>query len=207
MNKSKLFRTVIFIHIVFFSAELCLGSLHQYIQEYKEVEVTSSQFERIKKYDEFIEYFTSFSYFIPKHKVNPDFIRALILAESNADHRAISNKKALGLGQIIYPTAKQAASELAGSKVEFKYVSKMRLKNLKKDDLFDPAVNILLTCYLIAKYNYKFDGKIELVLSAWNAGEYTKSLSDMQHAPYRETENLIGKVNGYYLYFLQSNNR
>lgn len=54
----------------------------------------------------------------------------------------------------------------------------------------------------MAKYNYKFDGKLELVVSAWNAGENIPSLSRGRHAPYLETENLIGKINAYYLYLL-----
>ena len=128
----------------------------------------------------------------------------MILAESSADPQAISSKGALGLGQIILTTATQAGRELAQSKTHFRYVSKKKLINLTKNDLFDPAVNILLTCYLISKYNFKFDGKIDLVLTAWNAGENTESLTYGRHAPYRETEDLIGKVNAYFVFFLKN---
>ena len=75
---------------------------------------------------------------------------------------------------------------------------------MSQNDLFDPAINILLTCYLVAKYNYKFDGKLDLVVSAWNAGENTDSLNYGLHAPYQETENLIGKINAYYIYLLKN---
>lgn len=180
------------------------AEITSYVNKYRNTTLTTAQLQKINRYTHLIQYFSSFSYFVPRHKVSPDFIRALILAESNADPRAISNKKAQGLGQIMYSTGKQAAFELSKSTVHFNYVTKNTLRNLTKEDLFDPATNILLTCYLIAKYNYKFDGKLELVLSAWNAGEYTDSLSDMKHAPYKETENLIGKVNGYYLYLLRN---
>jgi soluble lytic murein transglycosylase-like protein len=77
------------------------------------------------------------------------------------------------------------------------------LKNLQPDDLFDPAVNILLACYLISRYNHRFKGRLDLVITAWNAGENTNSLSQGRHAPYQETENLIGKVNAYYVYLLR----
>jgi len=60
-----------------------------------------------------------------------------------------------------------------------------------------------LTCVLISKYNYLYDGKIELVLSAWNAGENVAPLKNKLPVNYQETENLIGKVNGYFLYFLK----
>lgn len=181
-----------------------MAEIYSYVNKYKNTTVSRKQLSRIRQYDHLINYFADFSYYVPKHKVSPDFIRALILAESNGNPKAVSNKNALGLGQILYSTGKEAAKELAKSRVHFKYVSKSKLANLQRKDLFDPAVNILLTCFLIAKYNHKFEGKLELVLSAWNAGEYTPSLNSMKHAPYKETENLIGKVNGYYLYFLKN---
>lgn len=179
------------------------ASLSSAVKKYRNNAVNSVYIKKIAQFDNYIRYFCSFSYFVPNHKVSPDFIRALILAESGADPMAISKKNALGLGQIRLSTAVPAAKELAHSRTHFKYVSKNRLLHLNQKDLFDPAVNILLTCYLIAKYNYKFNGKLDLVVSAWNAGENTPSLSKGKHAPYQETENLIGKVNSYYVYLLK----
>ncbi len=188
---------------------LCFSSaaeaeLTNYIHQYHKSTISRDQLQRLNRYNHLIDYFADFSYVAPRHKVSADFIRALILAESNANPKAISHKNALGLGQILLTTAQQAAKKLSESQTHFQYIDKTRLANLKRSDLFDPAINILITCYLIARYNHKFEGKIELVLSAWNAGEYTPSLSAMKHAPYQETENLIGKVNGYYLYFLRN---
>jgi len=181
-----------------------MGNLHNSIVKYKNSKVSWDDVQKLARYDHLIRYFCNFSYFVPRHKVSPNFIRALILAESGADHRAVSNKDALGLGQILHTTGVEAARELAQSTTHFRYVSKGSLENLGKSDLFDPAINILLTCYLVAKYNYKFDGKLDLVVSAWNAGEHTESLSRGRHAPYEETENLIGKVNAYYTYLLKN---
>lgn len=159
--------------------------------------------ERIEQYNYLIDYFTSFSYFKPRYKVSGDFIRALILAESGGNQHAVSSKNAYGLGQIILTTGRMAAKELSTSDTLFRYIDRETLNNLQREDLFDPAINILLTCYLIAKYNHKFDGRLDLVVSAWNAGENTRSLSQGQHAPYSETKELIGRVNGYYLYLLR----
>lgn len=177
--------------------------LHNSIKKYEDNRISHAQLEKISRYDHLIRYFTGFSYFLPGNKISPDFIRALILAESGASHDAVSIDNALGLGQILLSTGRSAAAQLAQSKVHFRYVAKERLRNLRQEDLFDPAINILLTVYLVAKYNYKFDGKLELVVSAWNAGENTESLSHGRHAPYQETENLIGKINGYYVYLLK----
>ncbi len=184
-------------------ASPALAELIQYVNKYQRTAVSPGQLERIRQFDHYIDYFSGFYYFEPKHRVSADFIRALILAESNANSGAVSSRGALGLGQIIHSTGREAARDLYNSKIQFKYIDRQKLADLKREDLFDPAINILLTCFLMAKYNFKFDGKLELVLSAWNAGEYTRSLSVMKHAPYQETENLIGKVNGYYLYFLK----
>lgn len=193
------------ISIIFhFIVGNAFASLHGSVTKYKNSEVSQTSINKLKQYDHLIRYFSGFSYFIPNHKVSADFIRALLLAESNANHLAVSKKNALGLGQIILTTGREAAQVLARSDTQFRYVSKTTLRNLKRSDLFDPAVNILITCYLIAKYNAKFEGKLDLVVSAWNAGENTKSLKNGKHAPYKETEELIGKVNAYYVYLLRN---
>lgn len=173
------------------------------INKYKDVRLSTERLNKIAHYNELIEYFTGFTFFQARHKVSPDFIRALILAESDANPKAISSKNARGLAQIIPSTGLEAGIALSKGTVDFHNVSRERLRNLSEEDLFDPAVNILLTCYLIAKYNYKFNGQLHLALSAWNAGENIKELKQGKHAPYQETLDLIGKVNGYYLCLLE----
>lgn len=180
------------------------ASLRAAVERYSGIDINNGALGKLAVFDEYIRYFSGFSYFQKRHKVSPDFIRALILAESGADPMAISERNARGLGQILYPTAVRAGKELSASFPAFRHVSHRTLRNLREDDLHDPAVNILLTCYLIAKYNHKFSGRLDLVVSAWNAGEFTESLATGRHAPYRETEELIGKINAYYLYLLKT---
>ncbi len=179
------------------------SELRSSIDKYKGAEVSSRTLRQLEPYNEYIDYFSQFTFFRKNHKVSSDFIRALIIAESNVDPNAVSPKNAMGLGQIILTTGQEAAKEISRSRFSFKYVDKEKLKNLKQEDLFDPATNILLTCYLISKYNYKFNGRLELVLSAWNAGENHKALDNGRPVPYEETMNLIGKINGYYISLLQ----
>ena len=196
-----LFFSVI-VFLIFPATGLC--NLSNSVSKYRNSDVSEEEIKKLAQYDHLIRYFSNFAYFVPKHKVNPDFVRALIVAESGVNPKAISSKKALGLGQILLSTGQLAGKELSQSKTTFRYASKSRLKNLNQADLFDPAINILLTCYLISKYNYKFKGRLDLVVSAWNAGENTHSLTYGRHAPYQETENLIGKINGYYTYLLKN---
>lgn len=179
------------------------GELIHHVNKYADIRLTPERLNRIDRYSGLIDYFCGFSYVQPRHKVSPDFIRALILAESDANPRAVSRKNAIGLGQIIPDTGIAAGLELSRGNVDFHQVSRKRLENLSQEDLYDPAVNILLTCYLIAKYNQRFNGNLALVLSAWNAGENIRELKQGQYAPYRETHELIGKVNGYYRCLLQ----
>ena len=190
--------------ITLFFAATAWCNLSSSVSKYKNRAVPEEKIRKLASYDHLIRYFSDFAYFVPKHKVNPDFIRALIVAESGVNPKAISTRNALGLGQIILSTAQQAGKELFQLETTFRYVSKAQLNNLNRNALFDPAINILLTCYLISKYNYKFKGRLDLVVSAWNAGENTQSLAHGQHAPYQETENLIGKINAYFTYLLRN---
>ncbi len=199
--------TTTFLLLILFSfsvATKSYGSLQNSVVKFQHIKIIRQDIEKLAQFDEYIRYFSDFSYFLPKHKVSADFVRALILAESGANPQAVSEKNARGLGQILFPTGSQAGKELAKSLTSFRHVSKHTLNSLREEDLFDPAINILLTCYLIAKYNYKFEGRLDLVVSAWNAGENTESLNIGQHAPYRETEDLIGKINAYYIYLLKT---
>ncbi len=181
--------------------------LKESLDRYKTITVSNRAIQRLKPYNKLVDHYAKYTFFKRNHKVSPDFIRALILAESDANPRAVSSKGARGLGQIMYATGKQAALELSKSRFRFPQISRKRLANLQKNDLFDPGMNILLTCYLISKYNHKFKGRLDLVVTAWNAGEYHKELKKGRPAPYKETHNLIGKVNAYYIDLLRKRKR
>ena len=181
-----------------------IADLRDSVRKYDSVVVNIQYLERIKQFEHLIVYFSGFSYFEAHHVVSPDFIKALIIAESSCNPLATSAKDARGLGQLQYSTAKIIADSLYETGVNFKYIDEKHLKNLQPDDLYQPAMNILLTCALISKYNFWYDGRIELVLTAWNAGENVAPLKKRSPVTYPETENLIGKVNGYYLYFLNN---
>ena len=203
----KLHLLVIIIILLLISTPCASSQLKHSLNKYRGIEVSNVARERLLLYNSLIDTYSKYCFFKRNHKVSPNFIRALILAESSGNPRAVSSKGAMGLGQIMYATGRQAAIELSKSKYTFPNLNKQKLSQLKKNDLFDPAVNILLTCYLISKYNYKFNGRLELVLSAWNAGEYHKALDKGLPAPYKETHELIGKVNGYYVDLLKKQKR
>jgi hypothetical protein len=111
--------------------------MDKYVKKYKGVEISEPSDEKLAEYDDYIYYFTNFSFFKPRHKVSPDFIKALILAESSSNPRALSNKNARGLTQILPETGKRAARDLYNREMEFTYVSRKKLKKLLPSKIFD----------------------------------------------------------------------
>jgi peptidoglycan lytic transglycosylase len=208
MKKHRLLTLLLLGFISLYGIDNSMATqLTKSINKFKDSTVSYQTLKRLSPYNKLINYFSQFTFFRRNHKVSPDFIRALIIAESSVNPLAVSPKGAMGLGQIMYPTGREAAKELSQSNFKFRHINHQKLAHLQKEDLFDPAINILLTCYLISKYNYKFNGRLELVLSAWNAGEYHKELGEGRPVPYQETHDLIGKINGYYIDLLQKRKR
>ncbi|PKN70682.1 MAG: lytic transglycosylase [Deltaproteobacteria bacterium HGW-Deltaproteobacteria-12] len=111
-----------------------------------------------------------------KHKIDPALIKAVIKAESNFNHQAVSPVGAQGLMQLMPSTASQ----------------------LQVEDAFHPEKNIeggvRYLRYLLNLYR----GNLPLALAAYNAGEGAVSKYNNQVPPYRETRNYINRVLSYY---------
>ncbi len=156
--------------------------------------------QRLTRYDALVRYMTSLSFSRPGVTVNPSFVRALISAESAAVPTAVSSKGAIGLMQIMLATARPAARALYASGYDFRLVDERRLENLSAEDLKTPAINVLIGCYLLDRYNQRFGNDLARTVGAWNAGP--QAVDRYRGAPpYRETLELIGRVNAYYVYY------
>lgn len=162
---------------------------------------SKAQLTRLTHFEKYINYFTSVRYGPENSRVSSAYIRSLICAESSANPRAISNKGARGLSQIMPETGRIAARELFESGIDFEFVDERRLKNLRAEDLYDPAINILIACYLSATYLDQFLGRHDLVVSAWNAGPGAVTAYGNRPPPYAETHQLMARVQGYMTYF------
>lgn len=129
-----------------------------------------------------------------KYNVEENLIFAVIKAESNFNEKAISNRNAIGLMQIMEETAKDVAQK---NEIELDF------DNLQ-EELCDVYKNIEIgTCYLstlIQKYQNK-----EVALAAYNAGTGTvdgwiekgiiqKDGTDIENIPYKETNNYVRKI-------------
>ncbi len=93
-----------------------------------------------------------------KQKLSPILVRSLIRQESAFGAKAVSTSNAMGLMQLIGPTAQEVAVELGLRQVNF------------PDDVYLPDTNIQMGTYYIAKMIKQFGGNVPLGLAAYNAG-------------------------------------
>ncbi|MGD9345049.1 MAG: lytic transglycosylase domain-containing protein [Candidatus Aminicenantes bacterium] len=112
-----------------------------------------------------------------KYRVEHKLIHSIIRAESNYDRFAVSPKGALGLMQLMPATAIQYG-----------------VKNV-----FNPKENIEGGVKYLKDLIKLYNGKTDLVLAAYNAGqEAVKKYKGIP--PYKETRNYISKIMNRYGY-------
>ena len=114
-----------------------------------------------------------------EQKVSKSLVYAIVKAESNFDTKALSNKGAVGLMQLMPDTALFVAQ-------------KQKVTNF---DLTNPKDNLLLGICYIAYLQQKFDSQKDVVC-AYNAGENkVKQWKEKgQDIPFKETKNYLKKV-------------
>lgn len=113
-----------------------------------------------------------------KFGIEPSMIKAIIRAESEFNHLAVSKKGARGLMQLMPPTAKQ-----------------LNVKNP-----IDPAENIFGGTRYFKSLLFRFKNNTTLALAAYNAGP-AKVETFQGVPPYRETQTFVQRVLRYYRYY------
>jgi len=154
---------------------------------------SEEQLARLRALEPFVHYFTSLSYGPQGAKTSREFIRALILIESGADPGARSPMGARGVTQILPSTARAVLRELVGTR-DYLFIDESAFRQFHPDLLDDPALNILIACYLSATYHAMYDGRTDLVVAAWNAGPGAVARYGNKPPPYPETQKLIQRV-------------
>jgi soluble lytic murein transglycosylase len=109
--------------------------------------------------------------FAAEHSIDSALIRAVIRAESNFNHRAVSRKGAQGLMQLMPAT----------------------IWRLSVGDAFDPHENIGAGVRYLRQLLDQFQGDLTLTLAAYNAGE-NAFLRYRGVPPYQETREYVRKV-------------
>lgn len=89
--------------------------------------------------------------------VEPELLQALMREESALDPHALSWAGAVGLTQLMLPTARQVAKAL-------------RLGAPTSERLQDPSTNIQLGAAYLAQLLTRWDGNVALALASYNAG-------------------------------------
>jgi soluble lytic murein transglycosylase len=92
-----------------------------------------------------------------KRKIHPRLIQSLIRQESAFGIKAISSSNALGLMQMIPPTANDIAKQ-------------MKLTLQMPEDMYSPVINIPMGVFYVAQMLEEFKGHVPLALAAYNAG-------------------------------------
>lgn len=134
-----------------------------------------------------------------EYDIDPFLIASVINVESRYDKLALSSKDAKGLMQIS-PQTGEWASEV------------LNIDNYSEEDLFQPDLNIRIGSWYLNRLFKEFDGNLDLILAAYNAGsgnvnkwigdeEYCQDGTTLKKIPFKETEDYLVRVdNNYKIY-------
>ena len=131
-----------------------------------------------------------------EYNIDPYLVASIINVESKYDKYAISSKEARGLMQIGPQTGQWASEEIG-------------IEGYNEDLLFDPDTNIKIGTWYIDRLFKEFDGKLDLVLAAYNAGsgnvskwlldeDICKDGVNLNKIPFKETEDYLVRVKDSY---------
>jgi soluble lytic murein transglycosylase-like protein len=115
------------------------------------------------------------------HGIEYELLQALIATESGFNSRAVSPKGAVGLMQLIPPTAAR-------------YGVKADHHAQVEQKLTDPGINIRAGSRYLSDLIKLFPGQIELAIAAYNAGEGAVQRAGNKVPNYPETKNYVKTV-------------
>lgn len=173
----RIFFSIVSLSICAIILSFCIGAFNAYFYP--------------MKYKEEILYYSE------KYQVKSAIVASVINVESSFDEKAVSNKGAMGIMQLMPNTAQWLAGKIG--------------EDYQEEKLFDGTYNINLGCYYLS-YLIKYFGNEKVALCAYNAGqgnvsswlankEYSKNGTSLDKIPFKETENYIKKVYKNYKYY------
>ncbi len=110
-----------------------------------------------------------------RHQLNPSLVAALMFVESRYRSDARSPKGALGLMQLMPATAARYGVRSAA-------------------DLLDPRINIDVGVRHLRMLHDRYDGRIPLMLAAYNAGEGAVQRYGERVPPFAETQDYVRRI-------------
>lgn len=156
----------------------------------------------ILNYDNIGRFFYPFHYrditlhYAQSYKVDPLLLAAIMKAESNFNQRAVSERGARGLMQIMPDTGRWIADQLGDHAFD-------------PENLFEPETSIKFGAWYIADLMKEFQGDTVLALAAYNGGrgnvkewlnrkDLSSGIIKIEQIPFPETRYYIKKVLLYY---------
>ncbi|MDQ3058790.1 MAG: lytic transglycosylase domain-containing protein [Pseudomonadota bacterium] len=115
------------------------------------------------------------------HGIDYELLQAVIATESRFNPKAVSPKGAIGLMQLIPPTAAR-------------YGVRDDKNSLAEEKLTDPKTNIRAGSSYLNYLIKLFPGEIELAIAAYNAGEGAVKRAGNKIPNYPETQNYVKTV-------------
>ena len=182
----KIFLLLLVMNLLFFTAPVCYADIYKYTDSEGVIHLTNIPTEHgvpyvlvmkekrviiqlkgdMAGYDDLIAKVSS------KYRVDSSLVKAVIKAESNFNHRAVSPVGAQGLMQLMPATA----------------------ASLQVRDAFHPETNIDGGVRYLRYLMNLFNGNLPLVLAAYNAGENAVIRNNNRIPPYPETQTYVKRV-------------
>lgn len=122
-----------------------------------------------------------------RHAIDYELLQALVAAESGFNASAVSPKGAVGLMQVMPATAAR-------------YGVQANRRGSVESQLLDPGTNIAAGARYLRDLIAMFEGRLELALAAYNAGEGAVQRAGNRIPDYRETQNYVKTVLQLYAY-------
>lgn len=119
------------------------------------------------------------------HGIDYELLQAVIATESGFNAKAVSPRGAIGLMQLIPPTAAR-------------YGVKDDKDSLAEEKLTDPKINIQAGSSYLHYLIKLFPGELELAIAAYNAGEGAVKRAGNKIPNYPETQNYVKTVMALY---------
>lgn len=143
-----------------------------------------------------------------RYGVDPLLVAAVMRVESKYNPDAVSSKGAMGLMQIMPSTADWIAAQVG-------------IEELTAEMIMDPEINIQLGTWYLANLSKEFEGRLDVVIAAYNGGRgqvstwlaegiWDGSYEGRDNIPFSETRHFLFKVKTAYsgytsLYSKQTN--
>ena len=132
-----------------------------------------------------------------ENELDPLLSFSIIKAESDFDENALSASNAIGLMQLLEKTAEEIA------------IQDLKMENFKKEDLYNPEINIKIGLKYFSNLLKEYDYSYSLALAAYNGGTgnvqkwieqgiISKTGGDIENIPFKETINYVRKINRNY---------